>query len=114
MNKYKFCLTVIVSFVCVGAARLRAAEGDIAFSAQVADVLENNCLHCHEGTSPESGIDLTPLLDKDEFHKRQHASLWTKLERAVADGIMPPKDETQPTTEEKKVVIEWYRQNIIL
>ncbi len=80
-----------------------AAE-ETAFQKRVQPLLQKYCLRCHDADNMESGIrvdQLTAALEDKQL------PLWKGILKQVADGDMPPADEPQPTTEQRKSLTEW-------
>ncbi|MBI5759969.1 MAG: DUF1587 domain-containing protein, partial [Planctomycetales bacterium] len=75
-----------------------------AFHERVQPLLRKYCLRCHNADNMESGIrvdQLTAALEDRQL------PLWKGILKQVADGIMPPEDEPQPTTAQRQALSEW-------
>ena len=90
------------------------ATGQGAFDKQVAGVLENYCLHCHEGAAAEGDVDLAPLVKHENSQPEEHAGLWVKIDHMLSSGQMPPAEESQPSANEKQIVGRWFYNNFVL
>jgi hypothetical protein len=80
-----------------------------AFNERVQPLLRKYCLRCHNADNMESGIrvdQLTAALEDRQL------PLWKGILKQVADGIMPPEDEPQPTTAQRKSLTEWITRAI--
>ena len=68
-------------------------------------ILSENCFDCHNVKKNKGGVDLQSLENDpkvgDQFH------LWEKVQETLANGSMPPEDETQLTPDEKKKITGW-------
>lgn len=74
------------------------------FQATVQPFLKNNCYRCHGEKKQKSGVRVDILdgsLDDKQLFLLKHV-----LEQ-LKDEAMPPEDERQPGTDERKVVIDW-------
>ncbi|MCP4506141.1 MAG: DUF1592 domain-containing protein [Fuerstiella sp.] len=88
-----------------------------AFAANFADaarVIESRCLSCHDHDTREAGIDLSPLLRKENSSSGEYTSLWIKVERMVARGEMPPSEEEVLEVSEKEAVKQWFYESFVL
>ena len=65
--------------------------------------LQDNCYHCHQGSSAEGGLDLEQLSDE---LTRLNAHKWSRLFDRVRDGEMPPTDDAELDQDEQKAFLE--------
>jgi len=93
---------------------LDAQQASAAGFADVAGLIESRCLSCHDSDTREAGIDLTPLLRKENSTYGGFTELWIKVERMVARGEMPPADEGTLKDIEKEAVTQWFRESFVL
>jgi hypothetical protein len=84
--------------------------GDKDFVKIALNFLENHCLQCHTGETPEADFDLAPLLKIDS--PESHIDVWEQVIQAVDDQYMPPSDRTQPTTEEVRALKGWFTHTL--
>ncbi len=86
-----------------GEAR-RVAEIQQGFLQHIKPVLAKYCLRCHNATNMKSGVrvDLLngALQDRQMF-------LWKAIGEMVADDVMPPEGEPQPSAAERKQLTGW-------
>lgn len=61
--------------------------------------VERHCARCHGGDEPEAGLDLVRLAAQPP--RPDDAADWLELRDALRDGTMPPRDEAQPTADER-------------
>lgn len=72
----------------------------------VLPILERVCFECHDDLIQEGEIDLSKYSNEKEAMKDH--KIWEKVEFLVKHNEMPPaKEKTQPTTEEKNLLIQW-------
>jgi hypothetical protein len=77
----------LIGMLCVVAAPLRAVEW-----------LEEHCIHCHDESTSEGGLNLADLnLDADD---QVNLAKWAKVYDRVAAGEMPPEGEERPKKED--------------
>lgn len=68
----------------------------------ISDVLFHSCLDCHDEASSKGDINLeTAHINWSDPHQRH---LWEKVLEVSRDGLMPPPDKDQPTTEERQAL----------
>ena len=79
--------------------------------AQPRQVIESHCYDCHQGEEAKAGVDLSRLWTKDA---KANAKLWTRVERMVAAGRMPPKDAGALPAADRKRILDWYRDQFVL
>ncbi|MDA0589230.1 MAG: DUF1592 domain-containing protein [Planctomycetota bacterium] len=82
----------------------------VAPSALLADDLDSvrpllakYCLRCHGAEEQQAQVRFDRLAGFD----RSTEQLWTSVHEVLVGGEMPPKDETQPTAEEKQRLQKW-------
>ena len=100
--------------VCLSMGQAYSA---VDFTTQVQPILEQNCVSCHSGKSPDSGLDLTTM--KQAFasgdngptivaKQPEASSLYTRTCVGADDAdLMPPTDSGGPLTKQQ---IETLRQ----
>ena len=70
-----------------------------------ATALRTHCLGCHSTAEKQGELDL------EQFHSvadmRRNVIPWQRVVEMMNDGEMPPKDEPQPSGEEKFAMIDW-------
>ncbi len=86
-----------------------AASVATAFKERVQPLLKTYCVRCHNADEMKSGIRVDQLSgDLEERHLR----LWEGIQHQIADEVMPPEDEPQPTTNERKLLVEWIERGL--
>lgn len=91
------------SIFCLTAALSSASAAPDWNTAR--QVLSEGCYDCHSTRKMKGGVDLKRL-DGDPSLEKEYA-LWEKVREVIADGSMPPEDETQLTKDEKQRVLGW-------
>lgn len=77
--------------------------------SQSIQFLNTHCTDCHSGDDAEAGIQL----DSDsagtltiDWTKHSSQQLWTKVHKAISDGVMPPSDAQQPTESDRSAMLD--------
>lgn len=65
------------------------------------------CIDCHDDVSNTAGLSLESLTP--EYVDRDLHRTWVRVFDQVADGKMPPRDESQPTAAERKAFLAQLR-----
>ncbi len=102
--------TVATAFTVTSIPRCVSA----ASFTDAATVIKSRCLSCHDSDTREAGIDLTPLLQKENSSYGEHTRLWIKVEKMVAGGDMPPADEGTLEVPEKEAITKWFHESFVL
>jgi mono/diheme cytochrome c family protein len=82
----------------------------VDFRKDILPVLEDHCYDCH-GEGAKKGdftLDQYPSLEanlKDTNH-------WYAVWKNLSSQLMPPSDETQPTTEQRERVLRWIETTV--
>jgi hypothetical protein len=76
-----------------------------SFAAEVAPVLANYCLPCHDARSARGSINLAAF--RDDAAAESDPLVWEKVASAVRSGNMPPSGRPRPTPAELNVVDAW-------
>ena len=88
----------------------RKVESDeTAFRENIRPLLTKFCVRCHNAEEMESGIRVDQLTASIED---RHIPLWKGIQKQIADGAMPPEDEPQLSTEQRKVFDEWITKGV--
>lgn len=102
-----------IIFVVVSCFAL-ASEGrsaDSVFPAPVKEVLKSHCFKCHGPEKQKSDIRLDTL-STDFINQRAAAETWHDAMNVIQLGEMPPDDEPDLTTVERKVLVDWIREKL--
>jgi len=105
---------VVVACVLAFTAASKVRCACAASFADIARVIESRCLSCHDSDTREAGIDLTPLLRKENSSYGEYTPLWIKVEKMVAGGEMPPADEDALEVQERESIKQWFRESFVL
>lgn len=106
MHHYIFARTLILMASRILAALLFVAGLSAQTPSAVTKVVETYCSGCHNGRVEPSGARLTPF---DPAHIAESPELWSRVERHLRAGTMPPVGASRPdrrTTEEVIAAIE--------
>lgn len=77
-----------------------------SFNTQIRPLLTRLCLRCHNVDEMTSGIRVDHL---DGSLEERHLFVWKDILRQVDEGAMPPEDESQPTMDERDLLVRWIR-----
>ena len=83
---------------------------DIEDSVQ--QLLENNCLECHDAETKEGSINLEAMID--QFDPAWDVGKWEKVDLAIAKGEMPPKKKGLLPVAEKQQFSKWFEGEFVL
>ena len=114
MKRPRFKASAVVALSLVLAIE---ASPWLASASQITDatgVISGRCMSCHDTETREAGIDLTPLLKKNNLSEEKITKLWIRVERMVSRGEMPPKDEGPLTPKEKETIQQWFHETFVL
>jgi hypothetical protein len=106
-KRMKPCSLLAVLQCLAIAAFLQAEEP--SFEQHIKPFLNKYCHRCHNADDMQSGIRVDQL--STEIEDRQ-IPLLNGMQKQVADGVMPPEDEPQPTEEEKKLLDAWIAREV--
>jgi len=67
---------------------------------QAVQNFEKYCFDCHDAAAKEGGLDLSNLLSKNDFD-------GSLVFEHLITAKMPPKQQHQPTANEKRLMLEW-------
>lgn len=73
-------------------------------------ILARFCLDCHSGPEASGGVDLGAARSPGEIYRQCRS--WSKVPRALSDGIMPPEDADQPSEDELWALAGWVDRTI--
>lgn len=98
---FLFCL----AFVGVNAAT--AADSPASFAESGVAFLNQYCVDCHSGDSPEAGLTLTSF--KTNAALIPGRNKWDAIVRMVETSVMPPTDADQPAQEQRHEFVQLVR-----
>jgi len=97
------------------AAKAGTADSEAAvkqsFDKQIQPLLNQYCRRCHHADKRESGIRVDQLNGRLED---RHIKLWENIRLQLEDENMPPFDEKQPSADERKRIIEWIDEGLVV
>ena len=91
----------------VPAAEIPTSPGEASFAAQIRPLLARYCLDCHSEKEQKGELDLERFASADRV--RKDLKPWALLIEQLEAGEMPPKDQPQPSEEERRRMIDWTR-----
>lgn len=91
-------------------AAIKSTEIQVQFEKQIKPVIKSLCISCHNAEDAESGVSLEHL---DGTLADRHVFLWEEIREQIADRAMPPEDEKQPTSEQRKLLVGWIEKAIV-
>jgi hypothetical protein len=71
-----------------------------ALDEKAVDILKDHCFDCHEEGAEKGGLNLEDLLKMEAFD-------GSLIFENLVTGKMPPGNKKQPSSEEKRVVLDW-------
>jgi len=98
---------LVADFSLASAAEIPAAPGEASFAADIRPLVARYCLDCHSEKEQKGELDLERFASVD--HVRKDLKPWALLIEQLEAGEMPPKDQPQPSEEERRRLIDWTR-----
>src|SRR5262245_31899391 len=86
MLRHRITLVILATLALAGESA--AAEPD-----QVRAAVEQYCVACHAGATPQGELNLAAVVD-DDFAR--HPELWEKVVRRLRGRQMPPEGKKRP------------------
>lgn len=86
------------------------ADGELqadldTFDQEIKPLLRKYCVRCHGSRKTEAKIRLDNI-DAD-IVTGEHFDQWEDIREAFNSGVMPPKDQRQPSAEERDTITRW-------
>ena len=75
------------------------------FKKDIMPIFDTYCVSCHGPEKKKGGVKITDM-DPDIVNG-PHAEKWFGMLDVLNLGEMPPEDKKQPTTEERRKIVEW-------
>jgi hypothetical protein len=72
---------------------------------------KNHCLDCHDAATEEGSVNLEDI--SFDLGTIKTAEAWQKVLNVINSGEMPPKDEQQPTGEDKAAFLEALSKQLV-
>lgn len=79
--------------------------------ATIHTLLKRDCLDCHGEDSPEGGLSLTQLMQK-EFGEPQRQVWWKVLNNVRAGTMPPPESGSEITADERAELAKWIKFDV--
>ena len=99
-------LLILCLFLADGLTALAAEP----FETEIKPFLEKYCVDCHSGGEDAKGdVDLSTMTASNFAERFEH---WESAINRVKSHEMPPKDASQPTTQERQKLLKWYQSEI--
>ncbi|MCA9071316.1 MAG: DUF1587 domain-containing protein, partial [Planctomycetaceae bacterium] len=95
--------------VCVGVLPCGAEEPD-EYQTKVRPVFQKLCFSCHGEKQQKSDLRIDAL--NADLVKGNDAETWHDVLDRLNLGDMPPKDATQPTKAERRLLVDWLTRSI--
>jgi mono/diheme cytochrome c family protein len=89
------------------AVGLSDATLEQSFTQRAKPFLKQHCQRCHDAQGMSSGIRVDQL---DASLQERHLKLWDAVRKQLVAEAMPPEDEPQPTSAERRQMVEWIEQ----
>lgn len=86
------------------------ARADVAYETEIEPLLVDYCFDCHGDGSREGDFRMDTFTDLAEhLDDTRH---WIPVWRNLRSQLMPPSDEAQPSTEEKRKILSWIESTV--
>lgn len=89
-----------------------AVVDDAVYNEKVRPLLDQYCFGCHGADTQKGGVQLDIL--SPDFVKGDDAPHWHAALDMINTGEMPPAKKKQPSDEERRVMVEWLTDGILL
>ena len=86
-------------------AAAEAAAPEARWKSEIQPLFEHHCFDCHGDGVRKGEFDLDRFPDIASMHADRES--WKKIRTHLGQQLMPPPDEEQPTTDERKAMIAW-------
>ena len=88
-----------------------SAENSTPISDTHYELLNNYCLNCHDEVEMKGDVNLDHY--SIDWSNQEERDLWENALHMHQDGLMPPEDEDQPSTEERAALIAWLDESLL-
>jgi hypothetical protein len=103
---------VLLSVVFTLPCSAQSPKADVTgFEREIAPLLEKYCTDCHGESDPEAKLSLSNI-DPDIFSGNDYET-WRMVAEQVRFGDMPPEDSEQPSDDDRTVMLDWIRQEML-
>ncbi len=94
----------LLSFFLI--SQLLVLGGASAYEADIQPFLKQYCVKCHGGENVKGKVDFLAI--QTDADAASQFELWETVVDVLEFEEMPPEDETQPSEEEREMVMNWY------
>ena len=104
------CIVWVLAALPSDGAQASAAdiEGAAAFRKDVEPILSDFCYGCHSGGAAKAQIAFDEFkTDREIVESRD---LWWKALKQLRAGLMPPRDQSQPSAEQRQQIAVWIKK----
>ncbi|QDT63619.1 DUF1588 domain-containing protein [Calycomorphotria hydatis] len=95
----------LLAFLFLLCGSVLLAEDGLDIPSQPADILSRYCIDCHHKDVQEGDVSLQ--IKKIEWSQPSNRELWERVLMVCDQGLMPPADMPQPTSEERATLRKW-------
>lgn len=78
------------------------------FTTQIRPLLIQFCVNCHSQKTQEGELNLERFTSMVDI--RKNIEPWRAMISKLETGEMPPKDQPEPTAEDRKVLVDWTKR----
>ena len=82
----------------------------VDYQAQVWPLLKQHCVSCHNVDQITSGVRVDQFSDEAAAQDERALKLWQNIAHQLQVKAMPPKDEPQPTDQQRAQALKWIDQ----
>ncbi len=100
----------LVATLLAGNPALAAEPQPVVFPRDVLPVMKQLCFRCHNVKKMEGNLRLDSL--NPDLVKGRDAETWHDVLNKLNSGEMPPKKSAQPTTAQRKLLVNWITAEI--
>jgi hypothetical protein len=111
MNYKSFILTMLCAIAWTWSGWSRAATMPaVEFNRKIRPVLEEYCYDCHGDGENRGGVALDAFNSTTNFVASR--DVWWRVLKNLQANLMPPAKKSQPTKEQKKLIVQWIKQAV--
>lgn len=105
---------VVTLVLCCSTSGAQAQPGrhqePLSWDRNVGSMFSRYCYDCHSGDEPSGNVDLAQ--DRNPALILQQRNKWATVLDVLEAGEMPPDDETQPSDEARKLMIDFLKETL--
>ncbi|MEM7476640.1 MAG: DUF1592 domain-containing protein [Planctomycetota bacterium] len=104
----------MATLACVAFSSHERACAIDDFEDKIRPILSVHCFECHGGNEDDElkGEVRLDKLSQDMVHDRASMEIWHDALDAIQLGEMPPEDATPLGEKDRKILVEWIRENL--